>query len=48
MRLTSTIWSNKYDLQVYTDELPDAIYLLAITACDYGNTVRKRLNQNGK
>lgn len=48
MRLTSAIWSNKYDLQVYTDELPDAIYLLAAATYHYGNTVRKRPNQNGR
>ncbi len=47
MRLSSMLWSNKYDLQVYTNDLPDAIYLLALAAYDYNNVVTKRSNQNG-
>ena len=46
IRLTSIVWSNKYDLQVYTNEFPDVIYLLAIAAYDYTNTIRVRSNQN--
>ena len=32
MRLT---WLNRYDLQVYTDELPDVLYFLALAAYDH-------------
>ena len=41
-RLSSIIWSNKYGLDVYTNELPDVIYLLSIFAFDYSDTSRKR------
>ncbi len=48
-RLVSYIWSNKYDLQVYTNELPDTIYLLAIAAYDYNSARDIRSNhQSGK
>jgi len=47
-RLSSMLWSNKYDLEVYTNELPDIIYVLALAVYDYNNTERKRLSQNGK
>jgi hypothetical protein len=47
-RLASYLWSNKYDLQVYTNELPDAIYLLAIAAYDYNSPRNIRSSQNGK
>jgi hypothetical protein len=46
-RLVSIIWSNKYDLQVYTNELPDTIYLLAIAAYDYNSARNIRSNQSG-
>ncbi len=47
-RLSSFIWSNKYDLQVYTNELPDIIYLLAIVAYDYNNSDRLSSSQKGQ
>ncbi len=46
MRLISVVWSNKYDLQVYTNEFPDAIYLLALAAYDSNNALNVRANQN--
>jgi hypothetical protein len=47
IRLTSVVWSNKYDLQVYTNELPDVIYILALAAYDYKSTASTRSTQNG-
>jgi len=48
MRLTSVVWSNKYDLQVYTDELPDVLYLLALAAYDYNKAGTTGPNSIGK
>ncbi|CAF1075586.1 unnamed protein product [Rotaria sordida] len=48
LRLSSIILPNKYDLQVYTNELPDVIYFLALAAYDYNNGRRIRSGQNGK
>jgi hypothetical protein len=42
IRLASILLPNKYDLQIYTNELPDVIYLLALTAYDYNNAPRAR------
>lgn len=48
-RLSSFLWSNKYDLEVYTNELPDLIYLLTIVATDYNNNIAKTQSKpNGK
>ena len=47
MRLSSVVWSNKYDLQVYTNDLPDLIYLLALAAYDYNISASLSSNQNG-
>ncbi|CAF3398335.1 unnamed protein product [Rotaria sp. Silwood1] len=48
LSLSSIILPNKYDLQVYTNELPDVIYLLAVVAYDYDNGRNRRSVQNGK
>ncbi len=34
-RLISSIWSNKYDLQILSDDFPHPIYFLAIAIQDY-------------
>lgn len=47
-RLSSFVWSNKYDLEVYTNELPDLIYLLTLVAYDYNNIARTQSKPNGK
>ncbi len=39
-RPTLFIWSNKYDLQVLSDDLPHAIYFLAIAIKDHNSRVR--------
>ena len=44
LRPVSLIWTNKYDLQVYTNDLPDVIFMLALIAYDYDNSATKRLN----
>ena len=47
-RLESVLWSNRYDLQVYTNDLPDVIYILALSAYDYNHSNRIiRSAQNG-
>ena len=48
IRLVSAVWANKYDLEVYTNELPDVIYLLALAAYDYNHAERTRYGQNGR
>ncbi|CAF2549784.1 unnamed protein product [Rotaria sp. Silwood2] len=47
-KLSSFILPNKYDLEIYTNELPDVIYLLALVAYDYNHGRNRRANQNGK
>ena len=41
-RLSSLILSNRYDLQVYTNELPDTVYILALAAYDYNSLAGAR------
>ncbi|CAF0929748.1 unnamed protein product [Didymodactylos carnosus] len=36
-RISSLFWRNKYDLQVISDRLPDAIYFLGVAARDHSN-----------
>lgn len=45
-RLSSIILPNRYDLQIYTNELPDIIYFLAVAAYDHNNSVGGRTNQH--
>jgi hypothetical protein len=41
-------WPNRYDLQVYTDDLPDVLYLLALAAYDYNKVGKTRPLPIGK
>lgn len=34
-RLISFVWSNKYDLELFSNELPEAIYIMALAAKDH-------------
>jgi hypothetical protein len=45
MKLT---WLNRYDLQVYTDELPDMLYFLALAAYDHNRARTMPSIPNGK
>ena len=35
MRWSSLIWSNKYDLEIYSNEFPESLYILALAAKDH-------------
>ncbi|CAF2392582.1 unnamed protein product [Rotaria sp. Silwood2] len=39
--LPSLVWATKYSLQIFTDDLPDAIFLFGLAARDYITTQRK-------
>ncbi|CAF0735948.1 unnamed protein product [Adineta steineri] len=37
-RWISLIWTNKYDLEIFSKEIPDAIYILALAAKDHNTS----------
>lgn len=37
-----SVWANKYNLKVYSNDIPDAIYIFGLTVRDYLGTQRKR------
>ena len=42
LSLSSVVWANKYTLKVYSNDIPDAIYIFGLTVRDYLGTQRKR------
>jgi hypothetical protein len=45
-KLISLVWASKYELKVYSDKLPDAIYILGLVARDH-KTTQEAKTKNG-
>ncbi|CAF2042674.1 unnamed protein product [Rotaria magnacalcarata] len=41
MRVQSLIWVNQYDMHIYSNIIPDSIYLLSLAIRDYANQLRR-------
>jgi hypothetical protein len=43
IRLSSILWTNKYDMQIFSNKYPEQIYMLALAVRDHlGSKNKKR------